>query len=67
MAMNGKVGRATQMAKIRRMRAAEARSDGVDPADRKAMNEWNNKRIWRLYDPTSPEYMGRKDANEPVR
>jgi hypothetical protein len=42
--INGRVGRAKVMARIRREREAEARAMGVDPKNRAAFRAWEQAR-----------------------
>lgn len=48
--MNGSVGRARTLARIKRERKAQAIAEGVDVTDRKALREWNDRRFNAMCD-----------------
>jgi hypothetical protein len=49
MAMNGRKGRAKELARIRRKIEREAAQAGVDVTDRAAVNRWHDEQMQALY------------------
>ena len=50
MGMNGRIGRAREMARIRRDREAAAREAGIDVSDRTAVARFHDEKMRTMWD-----------------
>ena len=62
MGMNGKVGRAKVLKRIRKEREAEAIKAGVDVSDRAAFRAWDNARSEAFWKQLSSDIKSRCDT-----
>lgn len=62
MGMNGSVGRAKELKRIRLQDERDARADGVDPTDRAAFSAWKDAKFAAFYDRLAAESAARRAA-----
>lgn len=60
MGMNGRIGRAKELARIRRQRTAEAKAAGIDVTDRRALADWQREQMLLFHERVRRESAERK-------